>query len=234
MDKHSLGALMLANVARAKERRLNARASPPSREARTRLRAWQQARLEKTHADLLASSRYHDAARFFLDDLYGPKEFAQRDDDIARIVPTLVKLLPEAALATLAQAIELDALSEELDAALTAQLPDLNLTHESYANAYRACANRPARERQLAITGELGESLNRLTKVPLLHTTLKLMSAPARAAGLGELQGFLERGFTAFKKMGDATEFVHTIVSRETVMMTTWFGTATADNTNSS
>ena len=164
MDKHSLGALMLANVALAKERRVAARIDAPSREARARLRAWQQARLEKTHADLLASPRFHDAARFFLDDLYGPKEFAQRDDDIARIVPTLVKLLPTAALATLAQAIELDALSEELDAALISHLPDLNFSSQSYAAAYRACANQAARERQLAITRELGDSLNRLTR----------------------------------------------------------------------
>ena len=222
-SSQSYGDLLLANLTQAKAARAAARETSMSAAARTALRTYQSARLEASYTDLLASPRYHDAARFFLDDLYGPKEFAQRDEDIARIVPTLVKLLPAAAVATLAQAIELDALSETLDAALLAQLNGAVPSAATYAPAYAACANRPLRGRQLVITTELGASLNRLTKVPLLLTTLKMMSVPARAAGLGQLQRFLERGFSAFKKMGDASDFVATVVGRERAMMEQWF-----------
>jgi hypothetical protein len=55
--------------------------------------------------------------------------------------------------------------------------------------------------------------------MPLLHTTLKLLRRPARAAGLFELQDFLERGFTAFRAMSGADEFLETVGSRERAIM---------------
>ena len=33
--------------------------------------------------------------RFFQTDLYGNRDFAQRDADLARIVPVMVRMLPE-------------------------------------------------------------------------------------------------------------------------------------------
>ena len=38
-------------------------------------------------------------------------------------------------------------------------------------------------------------------------------------AGLSALQDFLERGFDAFRKMGEATEFLTTIDKRERALM---------------
>jgi hypothetical protein len=254
MSTESAGNQLLSHLAHARALRSRARTDSQALAQRTALRTWQSARLGRTYPDLLAHLRYHDAAQFFLDDLYGPKDFSQRDDDTARIVPTLKKILPEAALFTIAQAVELDALSEALDAALLAQLPPLaddqvdaaapsltgvlpqdahekgvssglsqikagSISNQSYALAYRACANQPMRTRQIEIVQELGASLNRLTKIPMLSLTLKMMRGPAYAAGLGELHEFLARGFGAFKKMGDASEFLHTIVSRERALM---------------
>jgi hypothetical protein len=46
-----------------------------------------------------------------------------------------------------------------------------------------------------------------------------MMRQPARMAGLSALQDFLERGFVAFRKMGDATEFLATIDKRERALM---------------
>ncbi|MBP8309722.1 MAG: hypothetical protein KAY46_20765, partial [Burkholderiaceae bacterium] len=73
---------------------------------------WQAQRLASTHADLLADPGTNTAARFFLDDLYGAKDFSRRDTELMRLVPTMSRLLPERALATVADAVELDALSE--------------------------------------------------------------------------------------------------------------------------
>ena len=50
-------------------------------------------------------------------------------------------------------------------------------------------------------------------------TTLKLMRAPARMAGLGELQRFLEGGFVTFKAMRGADEYLAIILRRETLLM---------------
>ena len=46
-----------------------------------------------------------------------------------------------------------------------------------------------------------------------------MMRQPARLAGFGALHDFLERGFAAFGKMGDATEFLETIDVRERALM---------------
>ena len=50
-------------------------------------------------------------------------DFARRDADLARVVPIMVRMLPERVIATVARAMELNALSQELDRALLARLP---------------------------------------------------------------------------------------------------------------
>ena len=62
----------------------------------------------------------------------------------------------------------------------------------------------------------LGSALDALTHVRFIGATLKVMRKPAEMAGLGELQGFLERGYTAFGAMkGGAGEFISIVVWRE-------------------
>ena len=87
------------------------------------LKAWQAQRLARTYADLVGQPRYAAATRFFLEDLYGPKDFSARDGELLRIVPVMERLLPDSALETAALAIELEALSERLDHALARALP---------------------------------------------------------------------------------------------------------------
>ena len=66
------------------------------------LKAYQQQRFSRTYADLLASSRYAAASRFFLDELYGPQDFSDRDAQFARVVPALVRLFPQELVETVA------------------------------------------------------------------------------------------------------------------------------------
>jgi hypothetical protein len=187
------------------------------------LARWQAARLRRTYADLEAQDRYAAAADFFFDDLYGPHDFAQRDADIERIYPVMVKLLPVRAVAVVASAMEVNALTAELDRTLLARLRssgtlgDLGVAR--YARAYRACASREARARQIELIVHVGDELDSMVHVPFVFTTLKLLRGPAHLAGLGALQDFLERGFTAFRAMGGAEEFLSTIQTRETDIM---------------
>ena len=57
----------------------------------------------------------------------------------------------------------------------------------------------------------VGSALDRYTRNPLLRASLRLMRGPAAAAGLGALQGFLERGFDTFREMRGAREFLDTV-----------------------
>ncbi|APV52490.1 hypothetical protein BWI17_16050 [Betaproteobacteria bacterium GR16-43] len=190
------------------------------------LKRWQQARLTTTYADLAAKPRYAEATQFFLDDLYGPKDFSGRDEAMLRIYPTMVKLLPATAVQTAALAIEVDALSEVLDRRLAAALGAGPIDEASYAKAYRESATPAERERQVALVEEVGHRLDRLVKKPMVLHTIKLMRGPAKLAGLSDLQRFLERGFAAFKAMGGAEEFLATIAGRERRIASRLFSSA--------
>jgi hypothetical protein len=97
--------------------RVVAKADPGTRRRRQHLRTWQAGRLARTHADLLASPRFGLAATFFLTEVYSTKDVSKRDESVKRAVPAMTTFLPVSALETVADVIELDALSEDLDAA---------------------------------------------------------------------------------------------------------------------
>ena len=200
------------------------------RERLAALKAWQASRLTATYADLVAEPRYEAATRFFLDDLYGPKDFTARDDAMIRILPTMSRLLPESAVETAALAIELEAVTEALDQRLAKALPARGaIDPESYAKAYRETSTPAERRKQVALTIAVGERLDALVRKPLVLRTLKLMRTPARLAGLGSLQDFLERGFNAFAAMGGAAEFLATLEEREEELVRSYFAGATRD-----
>lgn len=203
--------------------RLRMAASADASVARKRnlLRAWQSERLAATHADLLADRRYHAAAAFFLGELYGTKDTTQRDADVARVVPTLSKFLPESGVETVADAMELDALSEDLDAAMTTALGKRidAIDAKAYGGAYRTVGRRADRVHQVELIAHLGQALEKLTKRAFAGTALKMMRKPAAAVGLSDLQAFLESGYDAFRGMGSAAEFLDIIVSRERAVL---------------
>jgi hypothetical protein len=179
------------------------------------LKTYQQRRFAKTYSDLLVSIRYGRASRFFLEDLYGPRDFADRDAQFARVIPALVRLFPKEIVATVRSLAQLHALSEQLDTATAAQLDSPELTALAYAKAWQAAGREQDRTQQIALTLSVGQSLDRLTRNPLLRHTLRMMRGPARSSGLAELQRFLETGFDAFKAMDGAREFLATIEQRE-------------------
>jgi hypothetical protein len=179
------------------------------------MKHFQHSRFEKTYADLLSSPRYERAARFFLDDLYGPRDFSERDGQFERIVPALVRLFPHDIVQTVRSLSELHALSESMDTQMAEHFTAGELSVPAYAQCWQLTGQPAQRERQISLMLLVGESLDRYTRNPLLRHSLRLMRGPARAAGLGELQGFLERGFDTFREMRGAKEFLGIIATRE-------------------
>jgi len=232
-DRPALLARIEASLARVKRARAPASTSPERAADRNALRAWQAQRLAATHRDLLGSRRYGAAAAFFLADLYGPKDFTERDDEVARIAPTLASVLPIGAVQSLALAIELDALSEDLDSrlidALRWQCGDnalLVVDERRYAAAYRACGNREERAVQIALIDWIGRLLDRVARKPFINAALELSRGPARLAGLLAVHDFLDRGLHAFRSMDGAEDFLGLIRCRETQIMEQLFAGA--------
>lgn len=189
------------------------------------LKTWQASRLAKTYADLLTMDRYRPATRFFLDDLYGPTDFRGRDEQLGRVLPVMCSMLPVAAIQTIGAAVRLDRLSESLDQDVARALPQGPVDAVRYAQAYRAAGRAAERELQIALTLEICVAVDGLTKKRSLRMALALMRQPARAAGFGVLQDFLERGFEASRHMGEAAEFLAIVGGREREVMKRLFDT---------
>jgi hypothetical protein len=187
---------------------------------------YQQRRFAMTYADLLVHPRYAGAARFFLEELYGPSDFTRRDAQFARIVPALVRLFPIEVVGPVQSLTALHALSEQLDSRM-GQVVGADLVNAStYTKAWQLCGDKPGRERQIALLEGVGRALDALTRNPVLRHSLRMMRGPARAAGMSALHAFLESGFETFRSMGGADEFLGLIGSRERALAATLFGVA--------
>ena len=197
------------------------------------VKTYQARRFEHTYTDLLASPRYRAAARFFLAELYGPQEFAERDTQFARVVPALVRIFPQEVVHTVEQLGALHALSEALDDACARHLPSgqpgapgapgAPLDAAAYIVAWQGAGQPQAREQQIVLTQSIGKSLEGFTRSRLMRTSLRLMRGPAQAAGLASLQRFLEAGFDAFGAMKGADDFLRWVSERERALAAALF-----------
>jgi hypothetical protein len=204
----------------AKERLTTRLAADPSLAATlTALRRWQAERLATTYADLRAESRYRPALEFFLSDLYGTHDFSPRDHDLHRAWRLMETTLPQPAMVVLADALELELLTLELDANVAAKLRGSSVDDASYAAAYRAADRRADRVRQIDLVVGLARRLSEVVRYAWIGSVLRLARAPAQAAGFAVLRSFLERGFAAFADLDDASRFVRAIDERERLLM---------------
>jgi len=186
------------------------------------LQGWQRHRLTRSYQDLISQERYRAAGDFFLAELYGGLHFRERDKEMERVLPVMVRMLRDDMLLALAESFELQSLSLSLDIDMTAEIQKsgwgkLNTTR--YGEIYRACGRRADRQRQIELIRHLGLELNELVHHRLVLWLIRTLKGPARAAGFGLLQSFLEQGLNAFRVMGDGTEFVETIWKNENKVM---------------
>jgi len=189
------------------------------------LQTWQTKRLLVTHDDLWQSKRFKPAMQFFIDELYGPRDFSQRDIELARAMPKMSKVLPSKGLVSLEAALRLNCLSLELDIALTKELDGASINRSSYFNCYRQSNNQPKREEQIQLLEDLGLDLAQVVKIRGISTILMLSRKPAKVAGVKSLHEFLEKGFKSFKKLGNVNDFIDPIVNRERALMYSLFAT---------
>jgi hypothetical protein len=183
---------------------------------------YQARRFAGTYADLLSRGRYSSAARFFLLELYGDKDFAERDAQFVRIAGGLQRLFPAQVTALAVALADLHALTEQLDHLLALEwlrCADESSVHARYVKSWRACGSRDSREAQLLTVLEIGAEMDLLTRAPGLRLLLRMMRAPAHAAGLAALQSFLETGFDTFAAMQGAQAFLQTVRDREVALM---------------
>lgn len=216
-------------LGRVAELRAAVNGQPDLSAALTAVKQLQSRRFRRTYPDLLASPPHAGAARFFLEELYGPRDYTARDAQFARIAGSVASVFPEHVVHVAVRLAGLHALTEELDLGLAhawLQLGDLGEARR-YLFAWRQVGNRSARRSQLDEVIALGLSLGQLTRAPGLRLMLRMMRKPAGAAGLGALQEFLEVGFDTFGEMnrtsGALTSFLDCLEVRESSLMDALF-----------
>lgn len=202
--------------------RWHQRLHDPHREPRNRsrwvaeVRRWQAERLASSFAHALEDPGRRPAAEFFLEHVYGDRDFTRRDADIARTLPVMRRLLPASLLDTVADTLELGALSHALDLRMTDALHALaprrrRLDDALYAEAYVAVGRPQLRRRQIRLVADVGSGFAQALRMRGVSALLAFARGPARLAGLSELQGFLEQGYAAFDALDDADAFVDEI-----------------------
>lgn len=196
------------------------------------IKRYQAERFTRTYADVLTAGPYKGAARFFVDELYSGRDYTLRDAQFSRIAGALQTFFPKHVVTTAVALAQLHALTEEIDhemGRVWIGKTAANGTDETtrYMQVWCAVGRREDRLRQLANVLEVGRELDRLTHLPGLRLTLRMMRRPAQAAGLSSLQVFLETGFDTFSAMGvkgnSANDFLALIQTRESALIEALF-----------
>lgn len=179
---------------------------------------WQFDYLLPFFGDLLEPEGYAEAVDFIISDLAGVG-ISDRDRDIERATPVIVRSLPLQALELAASAAELNAGALEINLAICRELlEDGKLPAMiSEAEYFVACRKASSYEEcmdllQLAVA--LGDGLKTLVHVPLIGMLLRTMRAPAHVAGFGALQEFLETGYLTFRRISDIERFLELLHAR--------------------
>ena len=184
---------------------------------------WQVARLSQTHAHLLLDDKYKAVTQFFLSDMYGGLDLSPLAHEIERALPTTTRLLPDSVMRTAAVALELNAITGELDEQVASYIFEHlhadSINEENMAEAYRHTGSRELREQQMKLARELGMGLDKYVRNRIIYATFKIASKPLHMAGLGALYNFLDRGFAAMRPMGSAQEFLDMFISTEERIM---------------
>lgn len=218
-------------VAEVSALRLEALGNPLLATGIATVKRFQAARFNRTYADVLSAGPYKGAARFFVDELYSGRDYTQRDAQFSRIAGALQTFFPKHVVATAVALAQLHALTEEIDQEMGRVWigGGASSTDETqrYMQVWCAVGRHEDRARQLANVLEVGQELDRLTRLPGLRLTLRMMRRPAQAAGLSSLQGFLENGFDTFGAMSGkgtgARDFLALIKTRESALIEALF-----------
>jgi hypothetical protein len=177
-----------------------------------RFTRWQLDYMLPFFSDLLEPEGYAEAVDFIVSDLAGVR-VSDRDRDIERATPVIVRSLPAHPLATAAAAVELNARVLEINLGICRELlvdetlPRV-IPERDYFEACRKVSSYEECMDLVHLAADLGETLKKLVRVPLIGGLLGTMRKPAHAAGFGALQEFLETGYLTFRKISDIDRFL--------------------------
>ncbi|MFT5468686.1 MAG: hypothetical protein ACI8UO_003798 [Verrucomicrobiales bacterium] len=198
---------------------------PEVQEAKNQVISWQIERINRAHADLRADAKTRPTVEFFLKEVYSVRDFRDRDVQLERVSRILSRILPESALLYLAQVLEMNLLTEELDtrmAHVIAPLPEFNSADfepSIWAEVCRRCDDEAQRRRLVQLIWDGGKRLDSISRNRALGLAIRVGRRPSELAGLGELYRIMRQGYDAFRELPDCDAFLKILVGRETQVL---------------
>jgi hypothetical protein len=171
-DRKNAAAKFRRAVARGNELHAEYLGDPQLYDAYDRFTRWQLGYMTPFFSDLLGPKGYAEAVDFIVSDLAGVGVSA-RDREIERATPVIVRSLPAHPLATAAAAVELNARALEINLGICrellvdGELPSV-ITEKDYLAACRTVSSYDECMDLVHLAVELGETLKRLVRVPLI------------------------------------------------------------------
>jgi hypothetical protein len=192
-------------------------ADPLLRDSYPQFINWQLKYLLTYFEDMQRNADQAAAVAFVVSDLAGV-EIMQRDRDFARVLPLMIRMLPDGVLAGAAAAMKLNASVLEINIAICRNLVNAGwdgteLSEYDYGGACRKAASYTDCMTLVELTTSLGRQLQQVIQMPLIGITLKAMRHPSRMTGFGALQNFLETGYRRFAALDDVDRFLIDIES---------------------
>ena len=188
---------------------------------------WQLDYMLPFYEDLGATEDRAEAVNFFVSDLTGI-DISERDLEFAKVVPLMTRMLPNKALDAVATAMRLNARVLGINLSICRELYkeisiDTEITEASYCSACRRASQLEECLELVHLTAEIGRDLDQLIRIPMIGLTLRAMRLPARLAGFGALQKFLETGYKTFNALEDVHQFLDDMTVRMTEVFTQIF-----------
>lgn len=181
------------------------------------LKQWQHQRMQITYATLLKDRSTADLVSYFLEDIYKGIDLSDIARSLSKSLGIAGKLFTDLSLIRLALAF--NTLNGEIDQRVTEILSPqclTQLTEEEYVKACEEAAVIEDHLTSIALIGEFAVGLDATVHNPVVYGAFKVAKLPAKLAGLGNLYGLLDKGFSAIRAMPEAEATIQRIVSHET------------------
>jgi hypothetical protein len=189
-----------------------------AREYKLALQQFQSARLRRDHADLAAEPQYQAIGEFFFNEMYGPRDFAARDDQ-ARRLRQYIHVIPGLAMRDVEPALQLLDISNRLDEVIVDQLIKMGISvdfdEQDYDHAYYLVDNYAERMVQLDLVRTALYNVFRTGGKPLIRIGLERTEQLAQMVGMADIHRFLKHGYAAILPVRDIYRFVETVYVRE-------------------
>ncbi len=185
---------------------------------RLALQIFQSNRLRRDYNDLAEIPQYEPVGEFFFSEMYGPRDFADRDAG-ARRLQHIIQLLPGVRLDDVEEVLSLldltNRLDEQLARLMLGRQTGTDFDEATYDQCYRAADNYPERARQLELVNSSLYNVFRLSRSQLLGVGLHRSRLLARLAGIEAAHTFLVKGYDALRGVDDISRFAETVYTRE-------------------